>query len=402
MVEAYIFDHVRTPRGRGRANGGLHAVPSVELAAQVLRAIQQRNQLDTREVEEVGFGIVTPFGEQGSNLTRPAVLMAGYDQSVPGFHIDRACSSGLDAVNLVAGQVMAGQLGLAIGGGVESMSRVPMGSQGSAWARDPAVAYGTWFAPQGIGADLIATRAGFSRADVDRYAVHSQQRAAHAWSEGRFQHSVLPVVDSLGNTLLARDEHMRPETRLEDLAALQPAFAQMGTLGGYDAIALQKYPEVFEIDHVHTAGNSSGIVDGAAAVLVGSREAGERLGLRPRARIRSFASIGSDPTIMLDGPAPASLRALKRAGMTVADIDLFELNEAFASVVLEYMRVLNVPHERINVNGGAIALGHPLGATGAMLLGTALDELERSGACTALVTLCVGIGMGAATIIERV
>ena len=402
MVEAYIFDHVRTPRGRGRANGGLHAVPSVELAAQVLRAIQQRNQLDTREVEEVGFGIVTPFGEQGSNLTRPAVLMAGYDQSVPGFHIDRACSSGLDAVNLVAGQVMAGQLGLAIGGGVESMSRVPMGSQGSAWARDPAVAYGTWFAPQGIGADLIATRAGFSRADVDRYALHSQQRAAHAWSEGRFQHSVVPVVDSLGNTLLARDEHMRPETRLEDLAALQPAFAQMGTLGGYDAIALQKYPEVFEIDHVHTAGNSSGIVDGAAAVLVGSREAGERLGLRPRARIRSFASIGSDPTIMLDGPAPASLRALKRAGMRVADIDLFELNEAFASVVLEYMRVLNVPHERINVNGGAIALGHPLGATGAMLLGTALDELERSGACTALVTLCVGIGMGAATIIERI
>ncbi|WP_160108227.1 acetyl-CoA C-acetyltransferase [Pseudomonas izuensis] len=402
MVDAYIFDHVRTPRGRGRANGGLHAVPSVELAAQVLRAVQRRNQLDTREVEEVGFGIVTPFGEQGSNLTRPAILMAGYDQTVPGFHVDRACSSGLDAINLVAGQVMAGQLGLAIGGGVESMSRVPMGSQGSAWARDPAVAYGTYFAPQGIGADLIATRSGFSRADVDRYALHSQERAARAWNEGRFTGSVIPVVDALGSTLLKRDEHLRPETRAEDLAALQPAFAQMGTLGGYDAIALQKYPEVFEIDHVHTAGNSSGIVDGAAAVLVGSREAGERLGLKPRARIRSFASIGSDPTIMLDGPAPASLRALKRAGMSVADIDLFELNEAFASVVLEYMRVLNISHDRINVNGGAIALGHPLGATGAMLVGTALDELERSGAGTALVTLCVGIGMGAATIIERV
>ncbi|WAH55404.1 acetyl-CoA C-acetyltransferase [Pseudomonas silvicola] len=402
MVDAYIFDHVRTPRGRGRANGGLHSVPAIELGAQVLRALQQRSRLDTREVEEVGFGIVTPFGEQGSNLTRPAILMAGYDQSVPGFHIDRACSSGLDAVNLVAGQVMAGQVKLAIGGGVESMSRVPMGSQGSVWARDPAVAYATWFAPQGIGADLIATRGGFSREDVDRYALHSQQRAARAWEEGRFARSVIGVVDSLGQMLLDRDEHIRPETQLRDLAELQPAFAQMGSLGGYDAIALQRYPEVFEIDHVHTAGNSSGIVDGAAAVLVGSREAGERLGLVPRARIRGFAAIGSEPTIMLDGPAAASLRALKRAGMSVTDIDLFELNEAFASVVLEYMRVLGIGHERININGGAIAMGHPLGATGAMLLGTALDELERSGAATALVSLCVGIGMGAATVIERV
>nr|WP_256352571.1 acetyl-CoA C-acetyltransferase [Pseudomonas sp. PDM31] len=402
VAQAYIFDHVRTPRGRGRSNGGLHSVSSVELAAQVLRALRDRNQLDSAEVAEVALGVVTPFGEQGSNLTRPAILMAGYANSVPGLQLDRACSSGLDAVNMMAAQVMAGQVDLAIGGGVESMSRVPMGSQGSAWARDPAIAYATAFAPQGIGADLIATRSGFSRSDVDAYALASQQRAGRAWDEGRFNGSVIPVVDSLGFPLLERDEHMRPQTRAEDLASLQPAFAQMGTLGGYDAIALQKYPDVFEIEHVHTAGNSSGIVDGAAGVLIGSLEAGKRLGLKPRARIRSFASIGSDPTIMLDGPAPASLRALERAGMSVADIDLFELNEAFASVVLEYMRVLNIGHERINVNGGAIAMGHPLGATGAMLLGTVLDELERTGGSTALVTLCVGIGMGAATIIERV
>lgn len=402
MAQAYIFDHVRTPRGRGRANGGLHAVTSTELAAQVLRALRERNRFDSAEVAEVALGIVTPFGEQGSNLTRPAILMADYDVRVPGFQLDRACSSGLDAVNLMAAQVMSGQVGLAIGGGVESMSRVPMGSQGSAWARDPAIAYATAFAPQGIGADLLATRGGFSRADVDAYAIASQQRAGRAWDEGRFDRSVISVVDRLGYPLLARDEHLRPHTTAQDLANLQPAFAQMGTLGGYDAIALQKYPDVFEIDHVHTAGNSSGIVDGAAGVLVGSLEAGQRLGLTPRARIRGFASIGSDPTIMLDGPAPASLRALERAGMNVSDIDLFELNEAFASVVLEYMRVLDIGHERINVNGGAIALGHPLGATGAMLLGTALDELERSGASTALVSLCVGIGMGTATIIERV
>jgi acetyl-CoA C-acetyltransferase len=297
---------------------------------------------------------------------------------------------------------MAGQAGLAIGGGVESMSRVPMGSQGSVWARDPVVAYQTYFAPQGIGADLIATRAGFSRQDVDRYAVESQKRAARAWDEGRFARSVITVVDDLGLPLLSRDEHIRPGTTLEDLARLEPAFAQMGALGGYDAIAQQRYPDVFAVEHVHTAGNSSGIVDGAAGVLVGSAEAGKRLGLKPRARIRGFASIGSEPTIMLTGPAPASLRALKNAGMSVADIDLFELNEAFASVVLEYMRVLDIPHERINVNGGAIAMGHPLGATGAMLVGTVLDELERTGKSTALVTLCVGIGMGTATIIERV
>jgi acetyl-CoA C-acetyltransferase len=402
MADAFIFDHVRTPRGRGRANGGLHAVPSIELAAQVLRALRDRNQLDTAEVGDVSFGVVTPVGEQGANITRPALLIAGYDESVPGFSLDRACASGLDGVNLAASQVMAGQAGLAIGGGVESMSRVPMGSQGSVWARAPVVAYQTYFAPQGIGADLIATRAGFSRQDVDRYAVESQKRAARAWDEGRFARSVITVVDDLGLPLLSRDEHIRPGTTLEDLARLEPAFAQMGALGGYDAIAQQRYPDVFAVEHVHTAGNSSGIVDGAAGVLVGSAEAGKRLGLKPRARIRGFASIGSEPTIMLTGPAPASLRALKNAGMSVADIDLFELNEAFASVVLEYMRVLDIPHERINVNGGAIAMGHPLGATGAMLVGTVLDELERTGKSTALVTLCVGIGMGTATIIERV
>jgi len=402
MADAFIFDHVRTPRGRGRANGGLHAVPSIELAAQVLRALRDRNQFDTAEVGDVAFGVVTPVGEQGSNITRPALLIAGYDQSVPGFSLDRACASGLEGVNLVAAQVMAGQTGLAIGGGVESMSRVPMGSQGSAWASDPVVAFQTYFAPTGIGADLIATRSGFSRQDVDSYAVESQRRAARAWDEGRFARSVITVVDDLGLPLLSRDEHIRPGTTLADLAKLEPAFAQMGALGGYDAIAQQRYPDVFAVEHVHTAGNSSGIVDGAAGVLVGSAEAGKRLGLKPRARIRSFASIGSEPTIMLTGPAPASLRALKNAGMSVADIDLFELNEAFASVVLEYMRVLNIPHDRINVNGGAIAMGHPLGATGAMLLGTVLDELERTGKSTALITLCVGIGMGTATIIERV
>ena len=402
MADAFIFDHVRTPRGRGRANGALHAVTSTDLAVQVLQALRDRNQINTAEVGDVSFGVVTPYGEQGSNLIRPALLMAGYDESVPGFTLDRACASGLDGVNLAAAQVMAGQAHLTIGGGVESMSRVPMGSQGSAWMRDPAIAYQTYFSPQGVGADLIATRSGFSRTDVDSYAVESQKRAGRAWAEGRFARSVIPVVDALGLTLLAKDEHMRPESTLDDLAKLEPAFAQMGQKGGYDAIAQQKYPEVFAINHVHTAANSSGIVDGAGGVLIGSAEAGQRLGLKPRARIRSYASIGSEPTIMLTGPAPASLRALKNAGMSVSDIDLFELNEAFASVVLEYMRVLKVPHDRINVNGGAIAFGHPLGATGAMLVGTVLDELERTGKRTALISLCVGIGMGTATIIERV
>lgn len=402
MAEAYIYDHVRTPRGRGRANGGLHPVPPVELAAQVLRALRDRSGVDSRQVDDVVLGVVTPVGEQGCDIARPAVLLAGYDQSVPGVQLDRFCSSGLEAVNVAAAQVMSGQSSLVVGGGVESMSRVPMGSAGGAWPRDPALVYGTYFAPQGIGADLIATRSGFTRTDVDAYAVESQRRASRAWAEGRFARSVIPVVDALGLPLLAQDEHIRADTTLESLAALAPAFAQMGELGGYDAIAQQRYPDVHAIEHVHTAGNSSGIVDGAAGVLIGSKAAGEALGLKPRARIRGFASVGSEPTIMLTGPAPASLKALRNAGMQVGDIDLFELNEAFASVVLEYMRVLDVPHERINVNGGSIAMGHPLGATGAMILGTVLDELERTGKSTALVTLCVGIGMGTATIIERI
>ncbi|NKI16561.1 acetyl-CoA C-acetyltransferase [Spongiibacter sp. KMU-166] len=402
MTQAYIFDHVRTPRGRGRPDGGLHSVPPIDLAAQTLKALQSRNSLDTSAVDDVVLGIVTPVGEQGCNLARPALLMADYDQSVSGIQLDRACSSGLDAVNLGAAQIMAGQAGMVIGGGVESMSRVPMGSQGGAWPRDPAVISKTYFAPQGIGADLIATRSGFSRSDVDHYALESQRRASHAWQQGYFDKSVITVVDDLGLPLLSRDEHLRAGISLEDLGALKPAFAAMGEQGGYNAIAQQKYPDVFAINHVHTAGNSSGIVDGASAVLLGSEASGKAAGLTPRARIRAFASVGSEPTIMLTGPAAASRKALKNAGMSLADIDLFELNEAFASMVLEYMRELDIPHDKINVNGGAIAMGHPLGATGAMLVGIALDELERRNLQTALVSLCVGIGMSVATIIERV
>ncbi|MAZ90041.1 MAG: acetyl-CoA acetyltransferase [Cellvibrionaceae bacterium] len=402
MTDALIFDHVRTPRGRGRANGSLHSVPPIELAAQVLTALKERNALDTSKVDDVALGIVTPVGEQGCNMTRPAILMADYDESVSGFQLDRACSSGLDAVNMAAGQVMSGQARLTIGGGVESMSRVPMGSQGGAWPRDPAVICKTHFAPQGIGADLIATRSGFSREDLDNYSLESQKRAAHAWDEGYFSKSVIPVMDELGLPLLSKDEHLRAGITLEDLQALKPAFAMMGQQGGYDAIAQQRYPEVFAINHVHTAGNSSGIVDGASGILIGNQQAADELGLKPRARIRAFASVGSEPTIMLTGPAAATEKALKNAGMTLDDIDLFELNEAFASMVLEYMKVLDIPHDKINVNGGAIAMGHPLGATGAMLVGTVVDELERTGKQTALISLCVGIGMSVATIIERV
>ncbi|QQD17336.1 acetyl-CoA C-acetyltransferase [Spongiibacter nanhainus] len=401
MTDAYIYDHLRTPRGRGRPDGGLHSVPPIDLAAQTLKALQVRCDLDTATVDDVVLGIVTPVGEQGCNLARPAVLMADYDQSVSGIQLDRACSSGLDAVNLGAAQIMSGQAGMVIGGGVESMSRVPMGSQGGAWPRDPAVISKTYFAPQGIGADLIATRSGFSRSDVDHYALESQRRAANAWQQGYFDQSVITVVDDLGLPLLSKDEHLRPGITLEDLGGLKPAFAAMGEQGGYNAIAQQKYPEVFAINHVHTAGNSSGIVDGASAVLLGNSAAGKAAGLKPRARIRAFASVGSEPTIMLTGPAAASRKALKNAGMTLDDIDLFELNEAFASMVLEYMRELNIPHDKINVNGGAIAMGHPLGATGAMLVGIALDELERRNQQTALISLCVGIGMSVATIIER-
>lgn len=401
MPTAYVFDHVRTPRGRGRGNGGLHRVPPVELSAQVLRSLRERNSLDPTHIEEVILGCVNPVGEQGADIARPAALMA-LGQSVPGVQIDRYCSSSLDAVNLVAAHIMAGQMQLAIAGGVESMSRIPIGSQGGAYALDPALVHDLYFTPVGIAADLIATRSGFSRTDVDTYAVESQRRAAQAWTEGRFDRSVITVRDDLGRPILSRDEHLRPGTTLADLSKLEPAFAKMGQLGGYNAVVQQRYPEVFEINHVHTPANSSGIVDGASAVLIGSREAGEALGLKPRAVIRSYAAVGSEPSIQLTGPAPATLKALKLAGMTVADVDLFELNEAFAAMVLEYMRVLGVPHDRINVNGGAIAMGHPLGATGAMILGTALDELERTGKRTAVVALCVGLGMGTATVIERV
>ena len=402
MTNAYIYDHVRSPRGRGRPNGALHQVTPIELTTQVLESVRDRNELDTALLDDVVMGCVAPVGEQGANIARVAVLNANYAQSVPGKQLNRFCASGLEAVNTAAAQVMAGQSDLAIGGGVECMSRVPMGADGGAMAIDPQVAYHTYFAPQGIGADLIATKYGFSRQDVDSYAAHSQGRAAQAWEEGRFEDSVMSVKDSLGLTILDRDEHMRPGTTVEDLAQLKPAFTVMGEQAGYDDVALQRYPEVERIEHVHTAGNSSGIVDGAAAVLVGSEEIGEQLNRPPRARIVGFASIGSEPTIMLTGPGPSAEKVLARCGMSASDIDLFELNEAFASVVLRFMQQLDIPHDKINVNGGAIAMGHPLGATGAMILGTVLDELERRGLGTALINLCIGAGMGTATIIERV
>jgi acetyl-CoA C-acetyltransferase len=402
MIEAFIYDHVRTPRGRGRPDGALHEVTAVQLAAQVLQALAARNDLDTALVDDVILGCAQPVGEQGGNIARAAVLTAGYAESVAGQQVHRFCASALEAVNNAAAQVMVGAADAAIGGGVESMSRTVMGADSGAWAADPAVAYDTYFAPQGIGADLIATLDGFSRTDVDGYAVESQRRAATAWSEGRFAKSVVPVRDVLGDALLERDEHMRPGTTLEQLGALKPSFVALGEKAGFDLLGMQKYPQIEAVNHVHTGGNSSGIVDGAAGVLVGNRAFGERAGLKPRARIRAFTSIGSEPTIMLTAPADVTNKLLKRAGMTKADIDLFELNEAFASVVLRFMKLLEVDHTKVNVNGGAIAMGHPLGATGAMITGTVLDELERRGLGTALITLCAGNGLGTATIIERV
>jgi acetyl-CoA C-acetyltransferase len=402
MTDAFVYDHVRTPRGRGKPEGALHEITPIQLGTQVLRALRDRNELDTALVDDVVFGCVAPIGEQGADIARVAVLNADYAESVAGQQLNRFCASGLEAVNNAAAQVMSGQSEAAIGGGVESMSRVPIGSDGGAWASDPAVAYHTYFVPQGIGADLIATLDGFSREDVDAYAVESQRRAGAAWQEGRFARSIVPVRDVIGEVVLDRDEHMRPATTPTDLAALKPSFLVIGEQGGFDAVALQRYPQVEEIRHVHHAGNSSGIVDGAAGVLVGNKRFGTKLGKPPRARIRAFASIGSEPAIMLTGPALVTRKLLKRARMELADIDLFEVNEAFASVVMRYMKHLGLPHEKVNVNGGAIAMGHPLGATGAMLLGTVLDELERRDLTTALVTLCVGAGMGTATIIERV
>ena len=402
MTEAYIYDHVRSPRGRGKSDGSLHQITPMNLTSQVLAALRDRNELDTSLVDDVILGCVAPVGEQGADIARIAVLEADYAESVPGKQLNRFCASGLEAVNTAAAQVMSGQSDLAIGGGVESMSRVPMMSDGGAWATDPQVAYKTYFVPQGISADLIATKYGISRGDLDAYSVESQKRAAHAWKQGWFNDSIVPVKDHIGRVVLDHDEHMRSEATVEGLASLKPAFVIPGEQGGFDAVILQKYPEVEAVQHLHTAGNSSGIVDGAAAVLIGHAEAGKRMGLKPRARIRSFASIGSEPSIMLTGPAPATKKVLKRAGMTTSDIDLFELNEAFAAVVLHYMEQLSITHDKINVNGGAIAMGHPLGATGAMILGTVLDELERRDLSTALVTLCIGGGMGTATIIERV
>jgi len=402
MPDAFIYDAVRSPRGRGKADGSLHEVTALNLAAQTLAAVKDRNKLDPELVDDVVLGCVDPVGEAGGDIARAAALVAGFGDQVPGIQINRFCASGLDAVNFAAAQVMSGQHEMTIGGGVESMSRIGIGASGGAWPVDPSIAVTTYFLPQGISADLIATKYGFSRDDVDAYAVESQKRTAKSWEEGRFKNSVIPIKDVNGLTILAKDEHMRPNTTMQTLAALQPSFVQMGDMAGFDAVAVQRYPEVEAVNHVHTPGNSSGIVDGAAAVLICSKAAGKAAGLKPRARIRQFANIGSEPAIMLTGPIPVTEKVLKKAGMTKKDIDLWELNEAFASVVLRYMQALNIPHDKINVNGGAIAMGHPLGATGAMILGTVLDELERRDKETALVTLCIGVGMGTATIIERV
>jgi acetyl-CoA C-acetyltransferase len=401
MVEAFIYDAVRTPRGKGKSDGSLHEATALHLATTVLKAVRDRNALDTGLIDDVVFGVVSPVNEQGSDIARIAVLNADYAETVAGVQINRFCASGLEATNMAAAQVMAGQSDFAIGGGVESMSRVPMGSDGGAWASDPSIAFKSYFTPQGIGADLIATKWGFSRTDVDAFAVESQKRAAAAWAERRFDKSIVPVKDQIGLTLLDRDEHMRAETTMQSLASLNAAFATLGESMGFDSVALQRYPEIERIDHVHHAGNSSGIVDGAAAILIGTKEAGEKAGLKPRARIRAFGSIGSEPSIMLTGPEKVTRKVLARAGMKPSDIDLYELNEAFASVVLLFMKLLEIPHDKVNVNGGAIAMGHPLGATGAMILGTLLDEMERRDLATGLATLCVGAGMGTATIIER-
>jgi len=402
MPDAFIYDHVRTPRGRGKVDGSLYEVTALNLAAQTLAGIRDRNELDSALVDDVILGCVDPVGEAGGNIARAAALSAGYGDGVPGIQINRFCASGLDAVNFAAAEVMSGQHEMAIGGGVESMSRVGIGAAGGAWPVDPSIAVKAYFMPQGISADLIATKYGFSRADVDGYAVESQQRAARAWDEGRFKQSVMPVKDVNGLTILAKDEHMRPTTTMQSLAQLQPSFVQMGELGGFDAVAVQAHPEIEVVNHVHHAGNSSGIVDGAAAVLVGSKDAGRAANLRPRARIRAFANIGSEPAMMLTGPIDVTHKVLKKAGMTINDLDLIEVNEAFASVVLRFMQAFDIDNARLNVNGGAIAMGHPLGATGAMILGTAIDEMERRDLNTALVTLCIGAGMGTATIIERV
>jgi acetyl-CoA C-acetyltransferase len=402
MTDVFIYDHVRTPRGRGKKDGALHEVPTPRLAAKVLQALRDRNGLDTSTVDDIIMGCVDPVFEAGAVIPKAAAFEAGYATRAPGMQINRFCASGLDAINLAAGKIAQGADDIVIAGGVESMSRVGMGMSGGAWYMDPSVNFPGYFMPQGVSADLIATKYGFSRDDVDAYAVESQKRAGHSWDNGYFDKSVIPVKDQNGITILAKDEHMRPTTTMQNLASLNASFQMPGEMGGFEAVGIQAHPEIERINYVHHAGNSSGIVDGSAAVLIGSKAGGEAMGLKPRARITHFANIGSDPALMLTGPVDVTEKLLKRAGMTIADIDLFELNEAFAAVVLRYMQAFDIPHDKINVNGGAIAMGHPLGATGAMILGTVLDELERRGQQTALVTLCIGAGMGTATIIERV
>jgi acetyl-CoA C-acetyltransferase len=401
-TEAFVYEAIRTPRGRGKVTGGLHSMKPISLVIGLIDELRTRHpNLDAGQIDDLVLGVVSPVGEQGADLAKTAALAAGLPDTVAGVQLNRFCASGLDAVNVAAQKVRSGWEDLVLAGGVESMSRVPMGSDGGPWAMDPETAYGTGFAPQGIGADLIATLAGWTREDVDSYAATSQSRAAKAWANGLFSRSIVPVTDLNGTVVLETDELVRPQTTLESLGALKPSFAGVGEAGGFDAVALQRYHWLESINHVHTAGNSSGVVDGAALVLVGSEQAGQRNGLTPRARIVSVALSGDDPTIMLTGPAPATRKALHKAGLTNGDIDLVEMNEAFAAVVLRFMADTGFDHEQVNVNGGAIAMGHPLGATGAMLISTMMDELERRDLRYGLVTLCVGGGMGIATILER-
>ena len=402
MTDCFIYDALRTPRGRGKSGGGLNSVAPIDLACAPLKALRDRQDFDASEVEDVIYGCVEPVGEQGGNLPRIAVLYSGWPQNVPGFQVNRFCSSGLESVNIAAAKVMAGMAKAAVAGGVESMSRVPMGTSSGPWATNPQVATALKFVPQGISADIVATLYAYTREDCDRFAVLSQERAARAWEAGRFAGSVVPLRDINGNLVLDRDEHMRPGTTTESLASLRPAFKVMGENYGFDAVALQRYPELEAIEHVHHAGNSSGIVDGAAAILVGNERFGADNGLKPRARIRSFASVGSEPTIMLTGPADAARSALQKANLSAGDIDLWEINEAFSAVVLRFVDTLELDLDQVNVNGGAIAMGHPLGATGAIILGTLLDEMERQEKSLGCAALCVGAGMGTATIIERV
>ena len=402
MTEAYIYDAIRTPRGKGKNTGSLHELSPVKLASKTLKKIKERNNLDTKLIDDVVLGCVHPVNEQGSDIARIAVLDADFDQAVPGTQIDRFCASGLEACNIAAAQIMSGQSDMTIGGGVESMSRVPMGSAGGAWMTDPSIAFKTYFVPQGISADLLATKYNYSRDDVDLFAVNSQIKASKAWKNNYFNSSIVDIYDQNGDLMLNHDELIRKDTTMQTLAALEPSFKKIGKDSGLDKIALMKYPDNDHINHVHHAGNSSGIVDGAAAVLIGNKEIGKKLDLKPRAKIKAFSSIGTEPTIMLTGPEHATNKVFKRTKMNAKDIDLYEVNEAFAAVVLRYLEALDISENKVNVNGGAIAMGHPLGATGAMLLGTLLDELERKDLTTGLVTLCVGAGMGTATIIERV